>query len=77
MEMRESIRAMTEKMLEMDENTLGCGDSFMEHDMDSFIAIQLVAMLENEYDIMIPDERIADLTSVNAAVKIVKELKNG
>lgn len=65
---------MTAAMLEIEPEELGDDDLFTEHDMDSFAAMQLVAMLESEYDIVIPDERLAELKTVNTTEKFVTEM---
>jgi acyl carrier protein len=75
-EIKEQIREMTAGMLEIEPEKLGEDDLFAEHDMDSFAAMQLVAMLESEYDIVIPDERLSELKTVNATAEIVTELMN-
>ena len=77
MELKEKIRDMVERMLELEENELGYDSSFAEYDMDSFTAMQLVAMLESECDVIIPDDKIKELVSVDATVKIIEELQNG
>lgn len=73
-DLAKNIHEMTARMLEIEDYELGDDDLFVELDMDSLQAVQLTAMLENEYDITIPDERIKDMLSVNKTVEIVKEL---
>ena len=69
-----NINEMTARILEIEDYELGNDDLFVDHDMDSFLAMQLTAILENEYDIIIPDEKIKEMQSVNKTAAIVKEL---
>lgn len=74
MDLKDEIRETAANMLETETEELGYDDPFAEHDMDSFTAMQLVAMLESEYDISIPDDRLAELTSVSETARVVEEL---
>ncbi len=65
---------MTAKMLEIEPEELGYDDLFSDHDMDSFIAMQLTAMIESKYDVFIPDDRVTDMISVNATAAIIEEI---
>ena len=73
-ELTKNIHEMTARMLEIEDYELGDDDLFADHDMDSFLAMQLTAVLENEYDIIIPDEKLEEMQSVNKTAAIVKEL---
>lgn len=75
MNLKEEIRDRIAEMLEIESEELGYDDLFADHDMDSFTAIQLVVVLESEYDVRIPDERIIELKSVSDTVRIIEELK--
>ena len=75
MDLKEEIRATIADMLEMEAEELDCGALFSEYGMDSFIAMQLIAMLESEYDITVPDEFIKSFKTVNDTVRIVEELR--
>lgn len=75
MDMRERICREIEYMAGLGKGELGYSDNIWERGIDSLTAIQLVAMLENEYDVSIPDDRIRDMVSVDAVVKLVEEIK--
>lgn len=75
MDLKEEIRDRIAEMLEIESEELGYDDLLSEHGMDSFAAMQLVVILESEYDVSISDERIIELKSVNDTVRIIKELK--
>jgi acyl carrier protein len=75
MNLKEEIRDRIAEMLEIESEELGYDDLFAEHGMDSFTAMQLVVILESEYDVRIPDERIAELKTVSDTIRIIEELK--
>lgn len=76
MDIKNEIKVMVADMLEIETEELKEDDLFSDHEMDSFTAMQLIAMLENEYDITIPDDRIKEMISVNSVAKLVEDLKN-
>ncbi len=46
---------------------------FKEVGLDSLLALEIIAMLERKYKIVVPEERIVDLATLNDAIKLVKE----
>ncbi len=42
---------------------------------DSLDVVELLMTLEDEYNISIPDEKVPEMTTVNAIVKIIEESK--
>ena len=38
--------------------------------------VQLVAMIEDDFDIIIPDDKLKEMTSVDAVAKLIEEIKN-
>ncbi len=75
MDLKEEIRDRIAEMLEIESEELGYDDLFTDHGMDSFAAMQLVVILESEYDVSIPDKRIIELKCVNDTVRMIEELK--
>lgn len=71
---KDNIRNITSRMLEIEPEEIKDDDLFSDHDMDSVLAIQLIAVLEDKYDITVPNDRVEEMVSINAAVDIVKEL---
>jgi len=74
-ELKENIRKEIEQMAELEEGSLAYDDKFAEKGIDSFLSIQLIAMLEDDHDIVIPDDRLAELTSVNEVARVIEELR--
>lgn len=71
---KDNIRNITSRMLEIEPEEIKDDDLFSDHDMDSVIAIQLIAVLEDKYNITVPNDRVEEMVSINAAADIVKEL---
>jgi acyl carrier protein len=47
---------------------------FEEVGLDSLLALEIVATLERKYRIEVPEERIVDVTTLSAAIALVKEM---
>lgn len=74
MELKEKIKAIVAEMLEVNENEINEEVGFEEYGLDSFMALELVAMLESEMGIHIDESLMSKLTSVNATVDIVTKI---
>lgn len=69
----EALKSMGYKSEEYDENT----DLFKDIGIDSLDAIELVTKLEEEYDVIIPDDQINNITTIGSAADLVcKYLKD-
>lgn len=73
MELHQAIKALIAQVIEIDEfaddaNFVG------ELGVDSVMALEMVARLERRYRIRIPEERFAQMTSLNEVVSIVASL---
>src|SRR5262249_39910579 len=73
-------RAVTEVVAEVsekpEEELWAQRDShlFEEVGLDSLLALEIVATLERKYRIEVPEERIVDVTTLSAAIALVKEM---
>ena len=73
-------RAVTEVVAEVsekpEEELWAQRDShlFEEVGHDSLLALEIVATLERKYRIEVPEERIVDVTTLSAAIELVKEM---
>ncbi|MBQ3427245.1 MAG: hypothetical protein IJH37_08900 [Clostridia bacterium] len=76
MDIRESIRKEIEKMAALPEGTVSYSADFSEYPIDSLMIVQLVAMIEDDFDIIIPDDKLKEMTSVDAVAKLIEEIKN-
>lgn len=47
---------------------------FKDLGLDSLLALEIVAMLENKYNISVPEERIIEIATLNDAVHLVEDM---
>ena len=49
-------------------------DYFSDIGLDSLLALEILAMIEKKYKIQIPEEKLADMTSLQQTIDISKEV---
>lgn len=49
-------------------------DYFNDIGLDSLLALEILAMIEKKYKIQIPEERLADMNSLQSTIDISKEI---
>ncbi|GEM_PF-3934005 len=76
MDAREMIKKEIERLAELPEGSVGYDDDLDKFSIDSVIIVQLAAMLEDEFDVILPDEKLQEMKNINSIVKIIEELKN-
>lgn len=70
----EKVRAIISEQLGIDENDITIESSFIEDlGADSLDIVELVMALEEEFDIVIPDEDAEKIRTVGEAVKYIQE----
>lgn len=47
---------------------------FKDLGLDSLLALEIVAMLENKYNISVPEERIIEISTLNDAIHLVEDM---
>ena len=66
------LRSVIAEIAEVDPEEIGPKTEFMfDLDMDSLMALELLAMLEKRYGIKIPEELLPSLTTLEGAVEVV------
>ena len=70
------IKKEIERLAELPEGSVGYDDDLDKFSIDSVIIVQLAAMLEDEFDVILPDEKLQEMKNINSIVKIIEELKN-
>ena len=76
MDAREMIKKEIERLAELPVDSVGYDDDLDKFSIDSVIIVQLAAMLEDEFDVILPDEKLQEMKNINSIVKIIEELKN-
>lgn len=70
------VRKIVAEVLEVEESeVLDETDLVEELDADSMMALEIVALLEKELKINIPEELLEEMTSVNSILKLLEDLK--
>lgn len=49
-------------------------DYFNDIGLDSLLALEILAMIEKKYKVQIPEEKLADMTSLQQTIDISKEV---
>ena len=76
-QLEQEITAIVAEVTEMDENELWeqRDKHFMEDlDIDSMLALEIVASIEKKYRIEIEEEQLLDITSLGATIQLVQAL---
>ena len=76
-ELERDITAIVADITEMDEQELWDKREkhFMDElDIDSMLALEIVAIIEKKYRIEIEEEELLDITSLNATIELVRRL---
>jgi len=49
-------------------------DFFKDLEIDSLLALEILALLEKKYKIQVPEEKLVDITSLNATIAMTKSI---
>jgi acyl carrier protein len=68
------IREIVADTLEVEEDEIN-GDAIFveEYDVDSMLALEILASIEKKYKIKIPEERLANITTLNETISLTQE----
>ena len=70
-DLREKLRAIVREMSEIDE--IPDETPFSELGIDSMIALEIVAEVEREYKVRVPEEELKSLTNFDSVVKLFEK----
>lgn len=82
-EIENEVRSLIAEVLEKDPNEIKPDARLIEDlGMDSLKALEILVAVEKKYKITIPEEKLAQLTTLNATIAVAKEFlaqkeKNG
>lgn len=78
MELKKEIRDMVSQMLEIDGEDIGDDDLYSDKGMDSFMALELVSVIEDKFEIYIDEDLLPKMKSINETAAVVETiLENG
>lgn len=70
----EELREITAEVLELEPEDITDGGDFVEeYEADSLRAIEILARIEKQYKVEIPQERLAEMTNLKAVCEIVAQ----
>ena len=70
----EDIKNLVAAIIEKDPDQINPDANFFKDlGVDSMMALEILAAIEKKYKISIPEEKLAQLTSLNQAIAVAKE----
>jgi len=70
----EDIRNLVATIIEKDPNEINPDANFFKDlGVDSMMALEILAAIEKKYKISIPEEKLAQLTTLNQTIAVAKE----
>lgn len=74
MELKEEIKSVVVQMLEIDDGDIGDDDLYADKGMDSFMALELVSVIEDRFGIYIDEELLPKMKSINETAAVVEAM---
>ncbi|MGR3220410.1 MAG: acyl carrier protein [Candidatus Anammoxibacter sp.] len=71
------VTAIVAEVTELDENELWGkrdADFFKDLEIDSLLALEILALIEKKFKIQVPEEKLVDITSLQQTINITKEV---
>ncbi len=69
------VTSIVAEVTELEENEIWekrDADFFKELEIDSLLALEILALIEKKFKIQIPEEKLVDITSLNATIEMTK-----
>ncbi len=73
--LEKEITSIVAEVTELDENEIWekrDADFFKDLEIDSLLALEILALIEKKYKVQIPEEKLVDITSLNATIEMTK-----
>lgn len=76
MTIQEQVKQIVAECLELDANTLDCDKELFEMEgFDSMRSVMILSKIEETFDVMVPEEDIFDITTINEWVAEIEKIK--
>ena len=72
--MEQQIRSLIQNHLELEEITSDTDEFISDLGVDSLEVLEMILMLEEKFDIEIPDEEAEELKSIDAVIKYMARI---
>jgi len=78
--LEKDITAIVAEVTELEENEIWekrDADFFKDLEIDSLLALEILALIEKKYKVQIPEEKLVDITSLNATIEMTRSTLEG
>lgn len=76
MNIQDKVKKIVAECLEADINTLDCNTELSEMEgFDSMRSVMILSKIEDEFNLMVPEDDIFDLTTINEWVTEIEKIK--
>jgi acyl carrier protein len=77
-EIKNEVRALVAKIIKLPEEKVSFdADLFTDLNVDSLVGMEIFAALDKQYGIVVPEDRLSGLSTLNDITKLVAELLAG
>jgi acyl carrier protein len=73
--LEKDITAIVAEVTELDESEIWekrDADFFKDLEIDSLLALEILALIEKKFKVQIPEEKLVDITSLNATIEMTR-----
>lgn len=76
MTIQEQVKEIVAECLEQDASTLNCDEELMNMEgYDSMRSVMILSRIEDTFEVMIPEDDIFDITTINEWVAEIQKIK--
>ena len=78
--LEKDITAIVAEVTELDEKEIWKkrdADFFKDLEIDSLLALEILALIEKKFKVQIPEEKLVDITSLNATIEMTRSTLEG
>ena len=76
-EIEKGVTAIVAEVTELDENEIWDkrdANFFKDLEIDSLLALEILALIEKKFKVQIPEEKLVDITSLSATIVLTKSV---
>ncbi len=78
--LEKDITAIVAEVTELEESEIWekrDADFFKDLEIDSLLALEILALIEKKFKVQIPEEKLVDITSLNATIEMTRSTLEG
>ena len=78
--LEKDITAIVAEVTELEENEIWekrDADFFKDLEIDSLLALEILALIDKKFKVQIPEEKLVDITSLNATIEMTRSTLEG